>query len=59
VFDQLALARLPRATYSLMVSILPATATVIGLVVLAQVPSLRDLGGIGLVAGGVALHRPS
>jgi inner membrane transporter RhtA len=58
VFDQLALARLPRATYSLMVAILPATATIIGLVVLAQVPSLRDLGGIGLVAGGVALHRP-
>jgi inner membrane transporter RhtA len=58
VFDQLALARLPRATYSLMVAILPATATVIGLVVLAQVPSLRDLGGIGLVVGGVALHRP-
>jgi inner membrane transporter RhtA len=58
VFDQLALERLPRATYSLMVSLLPATATVIGLVVLAQVPTLRDLGGIGLVAGGVALHRP-
>jgi inner membrane transporter RhtA len=59
VLDQLALARLPRATYSLMVAILPATATVIGLVVLAQVPSLRDVGGIGLVAGGVALHRPA
>jgi inner membrane transporter RhtA len=58
VFDQLALERLPRATYSLMVAMLPATATVIGLVVLAQVPTLRDLGGIGLVAGGVALHRP-
>ena len=58
VFDQLALERLPRATYSLMVSILPATATVIGLVVLAQVPTLRDVGGIGLVASGVALHRP-
>jgi inner membrane transporter RhtA len=57
VFDQLALARLPRATYSLMVAILPATATVIGLVVLAQVPTLRDLAGIGLVAAGVALHR--
>ena len=27
VFDQLALARLPRATYSLMVALLPATAT--------------------------------
>src|SRR5213075_1788750 len=49
VFDQLALERLPRATYSLMVAILPATATVIGLLVLAQVPTLRDLGGIGLV----------
>jgi inner membrane transporter RhtA len=58
VFDQLALVRLPRATYSLMVAILPATATIIGLVVLAQVPTLRDLGGIGLVAAGVALHRP-
>src|SRR5215207_4120709 len=41
VFDQLALTRLPRATYSLMVAILPATATVIGLIVLAQVPTLR------------------
>jgi inner membrane transporter RhtA len=57
VCDQLALARLPRATYSLMVALLPATATVIGLVVLAQVPTLRDLLGIGLVVGGVALHR--
>jgi inner membrane transporter RhtA len=58
VFDQLALARLPRATYSLMVAILTATATIIGLVVLAQVPTPRDLAGIGLVAIGVALHRP-
>src|SRR3954452_16395377 len=33
VTDQLAMARLPRATYALMVSLLPATATVIGVVV--------------------------
>src|SRR4051794_7854198 len=59
VFDQLALVRLPRAPYSLMVAILPATATLIGLIVLAQVPTLRDLAGIGLVAAGVALHRPA
>src|SRR5439155_157332 len=59
VFDQRALARLPRATYSLMVAILPATATIIGLVVLAQVPTLRDLARICLVATGVALHRPA
>jgi len=57
VCDQLALNRLPRATYSLMVSLLPATATVIGIVVLTQIPSLRDVVGIALVATGVGLHR--
>jgi inner membrane transporter RhtA len=55
--DQLALARLPRATYALMVSLLPATATVIGIAVLAQVPSAAELAGIALVVAGVALHR--
>jgi inner membrane transporter RhtA len=57
VADQLALARLARATYALMVSLLPATATVIGIVVLAQVPTAPELAGIGLVIAGVALHR--
>ena len=57
VADQLALARLPRATYALMVSLLPATATVIGIVVLAQVPSAREVAGVALVVAGVALHR--
>ena len=57
VTDQLAMARLPRATFSLMLALLPAAATVIGLVVLAQVPTARDLAGIGLVILGVALHR--
>lgn len=57
VSDQLAMARLARATYSLMVSLLPATATVIGVVVLTQVPSPVEVIGIGLVIGGVALHR--
>jgi inner membrane transporter RhtA len=57
VSDQLAMRKLPRATYALMVSLLPATATVIGIVVLAQVPSPREVAGVALVAGGVALHR--
>jgi inner membrane transporter RhtA len=57
VTDQLAMARLPRATFSLMLALLPAAATVIGLIVLGQVPTLRDLAGIGLVILGVALHR--
>jgi inner membrane transporter RhtA len=59
VTDQLAMARLPRATYALMVSLLPATATVVGLIVLTQVPSVRDLTGLGFVIVGVALHRES
>jgi inner membrane transporter RhtA len=57
VADQLAMRELPRATYALMVSLLPATATIIGVVVLAQLPSARDLTGVALVIGGVALHR--
>ena len=57
VTDQLALALLPRATYALMVSLLPATATVIGIVVLTQVPGLGESLGVALVVAGVALHR--
>lgn len=59
VTDQLAMARLPRAAFSLMLALLPATATVIGLIVLGQVPTARDLLGIALVIVGVALHRDS
>jgi inner membrane transporter RhtA len=57
VFDQLAMARLSRATYSLMVSLLPATATVIGIIVLAQIPHSLEIAGVALVVCGVALHR--
>ena len=57
VSDQLAMRRLPRATYALMVSLLPATATVIGVVVLTQIPSSKELAGVALVIAGVALHR--
>jgi inner membrane transporter RhtA len=57
VFDQLAMARLPRSTYALFVALLPATATVIGVIVLRQLPSLVDLAGIALVMLGVAMHR--
>jgi inner membrane transporter RhtA len=57
VTDQLAMARLPRATYALMVSLLPATATGIGIVVLAQVPTVAEAAGVALVVAGVAVHR--
>jgi inner membrane transporter RhtA len=57
VCDQLAMAQLPRSTYALMVALLPATATVIGVIVLTQLPSAVELVGVALVIGGVALHR--
>ena len=59
VFDQLAMARLARATYALFVALLPATATVVGVIVLQQLPSLVDLAGIALVMGGIVLHQAS
>jgi inner membrane transporter RhtA len=57
VTDQLAMARLPRATFALMLALLPAFATIIGAVVLGQIPTTRELAGIGLVIVGVAVHR--
>jgi inner membrane transporter RhtA len=57
VTDQLAMARLPRASFALMLALLPAFATVIGAVVLRQLPTPADLAGIALVVAGVAVHQ--
>lgn len=57
VCDQLAMARLSRQSFALMLSLLPATATLIGAIVLGQIPAGRDLVGIALVMAGIALHR--
>jgi inner membrane transporter RhtA len=57
VFDQLAMARLPRATFALLLSLLPASAAIIGLLVLTQIPTPSEVLAIGLIIGGVALHQ--
>jgi inner membrane transporter RhtA len=57
VMDQLAMARLSRATFSLMLALLPVFATLIGAVVLHQIPTVQDAAGIGLVVAGVAVHQ--
>ncbi len=59
VFDQLAMARLPRPTYALFVALLPATAVVIGVIVLQQLPTVIEVCGVALVIAGVLLHRPA
>lgn len=57
VLDQLAMARLPRATYALFVALLPATAVVIGVLVLRQIPTAIEVAGVALVVFGVGFHR--
>ena len=42
-----------------MLALLPATATLVGIIVLAQIPSLRDTLGVLIVMAGVAIHRPA
>ncbi len=58
VCDQLAMARLPRNTFALMLSLLPATATIIGAIVLKQIPGAQELLGVALVMAGIVIHRP-
>jgi inner membrane transporter RhtA len=59
ICDQLAMSRLPRASFALMLSLLPVTATVVGVIVLVQIPSRTELLGIALVIAGIAVHKPA
>jgi inner membrane transporter RhtA len=42
-----------------MLALLPATATVVGLSVLGQIPTITELIGVALVVVAVCLHRES
>ena len=59
VCDQLAMSRLPRSSFALLLALLPATATIIAAIVLAQIPTLQDILGVVLVMAGVAVHKPA
>ncbi len=59
ICDQLAMSRLPRASFALLLALLPATATIVGVIVLSQIPSLKDVAGVLLVMVGVAVHKPA
>lgn len=59
ICDQMAMSRLPRASFALLLSLLPVTATLIGVIVLAQFPSATDIFGVALVVIGVAIHKPA
>jgi inner membrane transporter RhtA len=57
VLDQVVLRRVGRARFAVLLALLPLTATVVGLVVLAQIPAPLEAVGIAAVVGGVALRR--
>jgi inner membrane transporter RhtA len=56
VLDQVVLRRLGQARFAVLLALLPATATVVGLIGLAQVPNLLELLGIAAVVAAVALR---
>lgn len=55
--DQVTLRRLPRHRFALMLAVLPATAAVVGSIVLGQLPTLGELAGILLVTVAIRLTQ--
>ena len=56
VLDQIVLRRVGQARFAVLLALLPATATVVGLVALTQVPSPLEAAGIAAVVIAVALR---
>jgi inner membrane transporter RhtA len=54
--EQIAMRRLPRARFALLLALLPATAAIVGAAVLGQVPGLLEAAGIALVVGAASLR---
>jgi len=56
VIDQVVLRRVGRARFAVLLALLPATATAVGLVTLGQVPGLWEAAGIAAVIAAVVLR---
>jgi inner membrane transporter RhtA len=54
--EQIAMRRLPRARFALLLALLPATAAIVGAVVLGQVPGLVEAAGIALIVLAASLR---
>jgi len=55
--DQYTLRRIPVRRFSVLLALLPVTATIFGLIFLDQVPSITDLIGITFVLAGVVVQQ--
>lgn len=58
ICDQFAMKRLQRSDFAFLMALLPAIAAIVGALVLRQIPTFWEMGGIGLVMLGVACHTP-
>jgi inner membrane transporter RhtA len=56
VLDQVVLRRVGQARFAVLLALLPATATVVGLIGLMQVPAVPEIFGIAAVIAAVALR---
>ena len=54
--EQIAMRRLPRARFALLLALLPATATIVGALMLGQVPGVVETAGIALVVLAASLR---
>jgi len=54
--EQIAMRRLPRARFALLLALLPATAAIVGAAVLGQVPGVLEGAGIALVVVAASLR---
>ena len=59
VLDQVVLRRVGMATFSVLLALLPATAVLVGAVVLQQVPTWPELAGLALVSGAIVMTARS
>ncbi len=57
--DQTVMRRISRTRFAFLQALLPVTATVVGLIALAQTPSARELMGISLVVVAIIARRNS
>lgn len=57
ITDQFAMSLLKRSTFALMLSLLPLSALIIGIIVLDQIPTIPDIMGIFFIIIGLLIHR--
>lgn len=57
--EQVILRRVDRTQFAILLAILPAAATVVGSVMLAQTPTVVEVLGIALVIGAVLIRQPA